>query len=589
LKENSNISSINSQLNDLIHFGDAITSTGDFTLIPTRIAKLVKNWNNLSFWCLKHEADAGGLEPLRLHTFDLLENVPLFLSSSVWDSKMEYTENDGIVMNKEILRKELTHTAGCRVLWYSKASDHDVYLDRYKIQVQKVDLVVTDQESLALRLNTFGIPVIISNSLRESIPSIFLACAEKSYPLVLPPIVPTIRSGHLHIMIQVANFDFPGGMERVVSEVASMLQNRGHKVTILNCGKSGPPQHDMVAQGIRVIELTKSSLVDRKEELKKLLVKEKPNLINAHYSWFGVDVAHDLSIPFVQTIHNEYTWLSSDERREFLEMDRFTTAYICVSSTAAMFSDLTLKLNLKKMIVIRNGVDEQRFQSKCNMNKLRRDLGITKNDFVMLQVGSLVPIKAPQFSIGAMKHVVTKHPNAKLFLLGKGMDRNYPNRLQAMIQKSHLQKNVQMLGHRTDIPCLLKLSHALLHPSILEGWCLAIAEALYLDKPVIIADTGGNRDIVSEFGGNGTIVLDPPYDSILTADINSISNLPQPQYETDIANAINSLIENYPVISKSDKSHLKSSYIYNAYIVLFQYIVAGKDITSLTSLFAQYF
>lgn len=479
----------------------------------------------------------------------------------------------------------------CTVILYENDGER-LYEDRYKIE-KSINLIFTTKKIVLNRFHIFQRRVFQINEVSDIIdPSIFYCNLKFSKQnQKLPLVFPDLQISYpMHIGLQVDHFDFPGGLERVVTEVAMNLKSKGFKVTLLNLGRVGPPQNDIIKLGFNVVSLGNEK--DKIIEYKNNLIKGQFHIINAHYSTFGHDICKDLSIPFIQTIHNEYTWLNQEEIARFKEADKNTYAYFCVSSTAAFYSDLKLGLNVQKMILIRNGVDEERFNIEKNCPKenrraIRKELGISKDDFTFLQVGSLVPIKAPQFSIQAMKQVIQENPNVKLFIIGKGMDREYPRKLQISILQNQLMGNVKILGHRTDVPCLLSAMDALLHPSILEGWCLAIAEAVYLNKPVIVCDTGGSKDFVGKYGVKNSIVLKPPYQSILTANINHLANIEQPEYVNRIANAINNLVKEpklKPLKRKDVEDLLKSNYIYQVYGKLFQFIHLGKSIESLKDL-----
>lgn len=482
----------------------------------------------------------------------------------------------------------------CTIILYENENS-SYYEDRHKIN-SATDLIFTTKSIISSRLHVYQRKIFLIDHQKHMIdPSLFYCNIKLSKPKYnpnLPPLsFPYLQIPYsLHIGLQVDHFDFPGGLERVVAEVAINLKNNGFRVTLFNLGRIGPPHQDIRSKGFQIIDIPES--LERNKIYKENIQKLGIHIINAHYSTYGNDIAKELNVPFIQTIHNEYTWLNDNEIKRFKDADRNTYAYFCVSSTSSFYSDFKLGLNVKKMILIRNGVDEERFNIEKNCpkekrKKIRKELGLSKETFSFLQVGSLVPIKSPQFSIQAMKKVVEENPNSKLFIIGKGMDRDFPRKLQLMIYQNKLMNNVKILGHRTDVPCLLSSMNALLHPSILEGWCLAIAEGVYINKPVIVADTGGSKEFVNKYGVEGSIVLKPPYESILNANLNQIANSEQPEYVNRIAEAMNKLIiqPKMKINQRKDvKEMLKSSYIYQVYGKLFQYIHLGKSIESLKDL-----
>jgi glycosyltransferase involved in cell wall biosynthesis len=185
-------------------------------------------------------------------------------------------------------------------------------------------------------------------------------------------------------------------------------------------------------------------------------------------------------------------------------------------------------------------------------------------------------MKGPQFAIKAINLLKSDYPKTKLFMAGKGQEASYPAGLRRLVNQLNLANHVTFLNHRKDIACLLDSADALIHPSILEGWCLVIAEAVYMKKPIICVDTGGAKDQVEKYGG---IVLDPPYPSVLTADVVKTSWEENSEYVKRLAEAMKRVIRNpKPLnIPDEDLERLHTEYIYAAYEHVFKWIYSNGD------------
>jgi glycosyltransferase involved in cell wall biosynthesis len=72
----------------------------------------------------------------------------------------------------------------------------------------------------------------------------------------------------------------------------------------------------------------------------------------------------------------------------------------------------------------------------------------------------------------ALNEVIKEFPNTKLLIAGNGNDKNYPNELRKLTYKLGINNNVIFLSHVDNIHCILKDIDVLIHPSVLEGWCL---------------------------------------------------------------------------------------------------------------------
>ena len=104
--------------------------------------------------------------------------------------------------------------------------------------------------------------------------------------------------------------------------------------------------------------------------------------------------------------------------------------------------------------------------------------------------------------IEAVKEIACENENIKLLLAGEGDKREF---LEQKIQEYNLQDKVKLLGYRTDIPRLLKISNLALSTSKREGLPVNVIEALTVGLPVIGTNCRGTRDLIKD-GVNGYIV-----------------------------------------------------------------------------------
>ena len=142
------------------------------------------------------------------------------------------------------------------------------------------------------------------------------------------------------------------------------------------------------------------------------------------------------------------------------------------------------------------GVDESKFNfemSNEEKHKLRESLELKDDDFVLIQVGELNKNKNQIMAINAMKNLVKENPKIHLLLVGKGKLEEF---YRQKIKKYNLQQNVHLLGYRTDIPNLMKISNVLLSLSYREGLPVNVIEGMMCKLPIIATDCRGNRDLI---------------------------------------------------------------------------------------------
>ena len=149
-----------------------------------------------------------------------------------------------------------------------------------------------------------------------------------------------------------------------------------------------------------------------------------------------------------------------------------------------------------RISVIHNGVDLKPFLlGSFNRDTVRRAIGIGDNDFVILQVARLDPIKDHETAFRALGRVLQVRPDARLVVAGDGPERPW---LEALIQNHQLNANVRLLGTRTDVAQLMSAADVLLLSSISEGIPLTLIEAMAAGLPVVSTDVGGVAEVVDD-------------------------------------------------------------------------------------------
>ena len=95
----------------------------------------------------------------------------------------------------------------------------------------------------------------------------------------------------------------------------------------------------------------------------------------------------------------------------------------------------------------------------------------------LCQVATFSNRKNQLFSLEIMKKIVSQYPAAKLFLLGKEIEKDYLRKIHEFISENDLSKNVTLLPVDYNQKDLYKKSSFLLFPSKRESFGLVLLEA----------------------------------------------------------------------------------------------------------------
>lgn len=150
------------------------------------------------------------------------------------------------------------------------------------------------------------------------------------------------------------------------------------------------------------------------------------------------------------------------------------------------------------------GANSEKYYVFDNKQKksVRKELGISDDTKVIVNVGELLPNKNQRTAILAMKDVVKKYPTAKLFIAGNGPELD---NLTNLVKESKLKKNVEFLGYTLDLDKYFNVSECLVACSIREGLGLNVIEAMMCGNPIVASINRGHNELVND-GENGYLV-----------------------------------------------------------------------------------
>ncbi|MFH0849674.1 MAG: N-acetyl-alpha-D-glucosaminyl L-malate synthase BshA [Candidatus Bathyarchaeota archaeon] len=238
-------------------------------------------------------------------------------------------------------------------------------------------------------------------------------------------------------------------------------------------------------------------------EMSRVTVKHSLDLVHVHYSIPHATAAY-LSRgltgkPYVVTLHgSDVTILGSDPSYE--PVNTFSVEQADAVTAVSRFMAEEAKHNLgvnKEIRVIPNFVDtEVYYPAPCEVMEQ------PERDIVVAHVSNFRPVKRVDDLVYAMCMVTKMAPKAKLMLIGDGPERH---RVERLIDKMDLRRNVVLTGYRSDVPDLLRCVDILVLPSETESAPLTILEAMSTGLPVIATNVGGIPEMVED-GRSGFLV-----------------------------------------------------------------------------------
>jgi glycosyltransferase involved in cell wall biosynthesis len=238
------------------------------------------------------------------------------------------------------------------------------------------------------------------------------------------------------------------------------------------------------------------------------------NVIDAHYFYpdgvAAAQVAERLGIPFVVTARGSDINVIAEfaKPRQMIVEAAHRAKMVIAVSEALKRSLVGLGVDEGKIEVLRNGVDLTFF---CPGDRvaLRDKLGFDSTMFI--SVGALKEAKGHDVAIRSLAHI----PGASLTVIGGGP---FENELKSLATSLGLESRVDFAGRLSADELLdyYQAADALLLVSRREGMPNVVLESLACGTPVIAADVGGIREVVSD-PAMGELLSDRRPQSLATA------------------------------------------------------------------------
>ena len=237
-------------------------------------------------------------------------------------------------------------------------------------------------------------------------------------------------------------------------------------------------------------------------KLRRLIQTERYDLIITHTSlaaFFTRLAARGTNGRLVNVVHG---YLFDDDtpllkRAILLAAERLTAPQTDLLLTMNAWDYKTaVKYRLGRQIakVPGMGVDTSRLDlaSPEDGIRLRRELGISDDAFVLIYPAEFSKRKSQHVLIEAMQHLPQ---NVLLILCGEG---NQLVVCKELAKKLHVQDRVLFPGQVTDIAAWYRMADALVASSRNEGLPFNVMEAMYCGLPVVASAVKGHTDLIED-------------------------------------------------------------------------------------------
>ena len=310
-----------------------------------------------------------------------------------------------------------------------------------------------------------------------------------------------------------------GGAERVTVNLINNLDPTKFEVLLI-LGKNEGKLKAALATRIKTYDLKVNRMSKGIMGIVKILAKEKPDVIFSVMGYVNIIcllinlfLGNKCSLVLTEhsTVSLEYkksptTMMKIQKHLRKLLYPR-ASRVVCVSKGVKEDLENFLDVKLKNASVMYNPILDDDYSE--NIEEVNHEW-LTKENFVLVTAGRLVPEKGFNYLIEAMNELVNnkREVNIKLLILGEGSERG---NLETLINQYGLENNIKLLGFQKNVKGYFVKSDLFVLSSICEGLPTVLIEAMGLKLPVISTDcpSGPEEIIRNEEQGLLVPVKDP--------------------------------------------------------------------------------
>lgn len=312
------------------------------------------------------------------------------------------------------------------------------------------------------------------------------------------------------ILFAIATLDRAGAEQQLV-RLCLALPERGFEPAVCCLTRGGDLADDLAEAGIPVWVIGKRAKFDLSviAGLRRRIREFQPDIV---HTWlftsnaFGRVAAWLAHVPIlVASERATDIWKTCIHRAIDRLLGHVTAAVVVNANAVRRFCIEKIGLPPEKIKVVRNGIDLEAFDRAAEREPTPPLVAVPQGPLIGT-VGRLSRQKGIPDLLAAFREVSARVPDCRLWIIGDGEDRA---KLETLAGALGLRSKVVFLGHRKDVPALLRRLGVFVLSSLWEGLPNVIIEAMAAARPVVATAVDGSVELVED-GVTGR--LTPPRD-----------------------------------------------------------------------------
>lgn len=307
-------------------------------------------------------------------------------------------------------------------------------------------------------------------------------------------------------VLQVVGIMNRGGAEAMLMDIFRQLHNKIEFIFLVNDQRKKCPEgafdKEILALGGKIRYIgTQGSLgpMEYIRQMKQIVAEEKPNLAHCHLNAKTGFIAFALHKAGVKRIiahcHADIKFHGNPIKNFINETEVFLQKFL-ISRYCTDFWGCSVEANrrlyrgedFEKSVVINNAIDSQKYESvtEAEWKAVRDSYNLPKDAIVLGNVGRIVPHKNIAFIVDLLSELKARGILTYMVIAGRNDATEYVYKMQADAREKKVDKQIILLGERTDIPVVMHTFDVFVGPSIREGFGLVAVEAQAAGVPCVL-------------------------------------------------------------------------------------------------------
>jgi len=233
-------------------------------------------------------------------------------------------------------------------------------------------------------------------------------------------------------------------------------------------------------------------------QVRKTLKKLNPDVIHYH-----LELSNYLCISKIPkhtkifyTQHYPVSQIKKENKLDFFCLKKMSKKknFHAIALNEQMKEDFNSTFKKRDTVILRNGVDIQKFQNVVRDKAKRSQFSISKDAILVGHVGRFSKEKNQLFLLDIVSQMKKVDPRVHLVLVGEGLEEE---EIRKRILGLNLEKDVTILSKRGDIPFILSLVDIVIFPSSFEGLGIFLIEAQVAGVPCLVSSSIPNDTNIS--------------------------------------------------------------------------------------------